>query len=77
MKHYTYTYVTGDYSIDLTRAQAIKLLQEAKEAGYSCELSYSHYWMNRELAYAGSSGGFFFKKGGKYFSFFRKACVSF
>ncbi len=75
MKRYTYT--TDNYSIELTPMQAVKLLQDAKKAGYSMELCYTHYWQNRELDYSGSSGGFFFRKSDSHFMIFREAYEGF
>lgn len=75
---YDYTYVHGGIVLHLTRAQAIKVLRDAKEEEYTCTLDYTHYWLDRTLRYAGSSGGFFFRrKDGKHFMLYRDAGVFF
>ena len=73
---YGYTFTTGGILLHLTRAQAVQVLRDAKKEGYTCELCYSHYWLNRKLAYSGSTGGFFFRKDERHcFMLYREAGV--
>ena len=73
----TYSYVHGDFVVELTGKQTADLLRDAKEKGYSCQLAYSHLYLNRALDFAGSSAGFALRKGNEFLMIFRDSCAGF